>query len=227
MAENQMSLVDQNTDASEALTRIQEDLNTKRQLVQEVLPHEITQLRKSVEDLQEIENSSTSTDLLNKINGRCNDLNREINEMMEKRMLRKDAGDDKLSLFKQNVRRRVVSSLFSIRALLFPRCLVYARLPDAIEGTPHRPVDWRTNSMPFPSISIRNDDDDEPLFSSVPFSIVAQFPYAFHPPSSPSSSPSAGFSSLLRFTEFALNSNCELVLAAKPSHLFLLSPYSF
>lgn len=118
MAENQMSLVDQNTDASEALTRIQEDLNTKRQLVQEVLPHEISQLRKSVEDLQEIENSSTSTDLLNKINGRCSDLNREINEMMEKRMLRKDAGDDKLSLFKQNV-SLLCSISISIQALLF------------------------------------------------------------------------------------------------------------
>lgn len=61
-----------------------------------------------------------------------------------------------------------------------------------------------------------------------PFSIVAQFPYAFHPASSSSYSPlhlHQLHSSLLRFTEFALNSNCEPVLAAKPSHLYLSFSY--
>lgn len=87
---------------------MRDDLSTKRHLVQEILPREIHLLRKYVQDLEEVENSGTTTDLLNQINERISSVNREINKIMEKKMLLQNPMDDKLSIFQQNVSIRLL-----------------------------------------------------------------------------------------------------------------------
>jgi hypothetical protein len=103
MTDNHMTIVDRNASPEEVLLRMRDDVNTKRHLVQEILPRELSLMRKYVQDLEEIESSGASTDLLNKLNERINAVNKEINKIMEKRMLQENPMDDKLSIFQQNV----------------------------------------------------------------------------------------------------------------------------
>lgn len=89
---------------SDMLDKLSVEIEAKRQLAKEVLPKELESVQRYVQDLQEVEAQPTvGPDLLEKINGRIGTINREINTVVEKKMLREDSTDDKLALFKQNV----------------------------------------------------------------------------------------------------------------------------
>lgn len=90
--------------SSEILERMEEEINAKRHLVSEVLPKELSSVQNYVNDLEEIESAPIGPELLEKINSRIEKVNREINSMMEKKMLRDDPLDDKLNIFRENVR---------------------------------------------------------------------------------------------------------------------------
>lgn len=103
MADNQTAMIEADTSPEEVLTRMREDASARRHLVQQILPREIRLMRKHVQDLEEIQASAPTADLLKQINERINSLNRDINKIMEKKMLHQTSVDDKLSLFQQNV----------------------------------------------------------------------------------------------------------------------------
>ena len=95
------------TTPSEMLDKLNEEIDTKRHLVSEVLTKELQSIERYVQDLKEIESQpSVGPEYLDKINQRMQSINREINAIVEKKMLREDTMDDKLTLFKQNVRVR-------------------------------------------------------------------------------------------------------------------------
>lgn len=103
MTDNQSTIVEPDMSPDEVLSRMEEDVSARRHLVQEILPREISLMRKHVQDLEDIQASAPTADLLNKINQRINNVNQEINKIMEKKMLRQSSVDDKLSIFQQNV----------------------------------------------------------------------------------------------------------------------------
>jgi len=94
------------------LMAFQEDVNAKRHLVEEILPKDIESMRRHVASLEEIESTSLTSDFLEKIHERINSLNRNINKIMEDKMLKDNPMDDKMSLFQQNVRGIIRDSLF-------------------------------------------------------------------------------------------------------------------
>ncbi|RWS31564.1 intraflagellar transport protein 81-like protein [Leptotrombidium deliense] len=91
------------TTTKDLFERVEEELNTKKQLVKDVLPKELQSIQKYVHDLQEIDSqSSLGPEYLDKINDRIAAINKEINAIMEKRMLNNELMDDKLALYRQN-----------------------------------------------------------------------------------------------------------------------------
>lgn len=74
-------------------------------MVRDKLPKEISILKKTVNDLQKVvsEPAMGQSDLDN-INRQIKDTNADINQLIEKRMVSGDPLDDKLSLFRQQVR---------------------------------------------------------------------------------------------------------------------------
>lgn len=88
----------------EVLTAFQEDINAKRHLVQEILPKDLESMKRHVSSLETIESTSLTSDFLDKIHERINSVNRDINKIMEEKMLKDNPLDDKIALFQQNVR---------------------------------------------------------------------------------------------------------------------------
>ena len=87
---------------------MREDASAKKHLVQQLLPQEIERQRRHVRDLEEIASSNATASLLNRLKERLSSVNREINSLMEKKMLMQGPSDDKLSIFRQNVRKHAV-----------------------------------------------------------------------------------------------------------------------
>ena len=88
----------------ELIERLTEEVRIKQHLIDEVLPSELEQLRRYVQDIENIEaQPSISEDYLTKLNLQIHTLNREINTIVENRMLNNDPMEDKMTLFRQNV----------------------------------------------------------------------------------------------------------------------------
>ena len=106
MRDSQVMGIDLDTIQSpeEVLTAFQEDVNAKRHLVQEILPKDLQSMRRHVSSLETIESTSLTSDFLDKIHERINSVNRDINKIMEEKMLKDNPLDDKIALFQQNVR---------------------------------------------------------------------------------------------------------------------------
>jgi len=125
MRESQMMAVDLDSIQSpeDILMAFQEDVNAKRHLVEEILPKDIESMRRHVASLEEIESTSLTSDFLQKIHERIKSLNRDINKIMEDKMLKDNPMDDKMSLFQQNVRsnnkRFIILALLDTFSLLF------------------------------------------------------------------------------------------------------------
>ena len=106
MRDNQMMNIDLDlvNSPEEVLTAFQEDVNARKQLVEDILPKDLESMRRHVSSLEKIESSSLTGDFLHKIHERINNLNRDINKIMEDKMLKDNPLDDKIALFQQNVR---------------------------------------------------------------------------------------------------------------------------
>ncbi|XP_035693402.1 intraflagellar transport protein 81 homolog isoform X1 [Branchiostoma floridae] len=88
--------------AEALIEKLQEENNVNTYLGQEKLPKEIEAKRKVVADLQKVvlEPAMGQSDL-DELHTKIKDSNAEINQLIEKRMMRNDPIDDKLSIFKQ------------------------------------------------------------------------------------------------------------------------------
>jgi len=99
---------DSNFDTNESnqsiLEKMEADVAAKKHLVQEVLPNQLESLQRYVQDLEEIESQPRlGIDLVEKINKKIQKLNKEINLIMERRMLQNVQADDKLASFRDKV----------------------------------------------------------------------------------------------------------------------------
>ena len=83
---------------------MEDEINAKVSLANDVLPKELASVQNYVNDLEEIESAPIGPELLDKINSRIDKVNREINSVMEKKMLHHDPLDEKLNIFRENVR---------------------------------------------------------------------------------------------------------------------------
>lgn len=92
------------TSPRDLIERLAEDVRIKEHLINEVLPSELDQLKRYVEDIENLESQpSISDEYLTKINLQIQTLNREINTIVENRMLNNDPMEDRMTLFRQNV----------------------------------------------------------------------------------------------------------------------------
>lgn len=87
------------------LEKLEEEVEAKRRLVKEVLPIECASIERYLGDIEEL---SSQPEVLptfaDKIKAKIQTLNREINEMIEKKMLTNDdTEDEKLALVRQSV----------------------------------------------------------------------------------------------------------------------------
>ncbi|XP_002742265.1 intraflagellar transport protein 81 homolog [Saccoglossus kowalevskii] len=82
--------------------KLEEENKVNTYLCQEKLPREIEAKRKTVQDLQRVvsEPAMGQSDL-DELDRKIRSMNAEINQLIEKRMMRNDPIDDKLSLFRQ------------------------------------------------------------------------------------------------------------------------------
>lgn len=103
----------------ELIERMQEEIESKKSLVENLYPKDIHSLQRYINDLEEIENlSEVTTEILDKLNQRIESINHEINTMVEKRMLVKSDSSDgtssknvnKMISLQKNV--RFIHSLF-------------------------------------------------------------------------------------------------------------------
>lgn len=79
----------------ELIERMQEEIESKKSLVENLYPKDVHSLERYIIDLEEIENlSEISSEILDKLNQRIENTNREINTMVEKRMLVKSDSTD-------------------------------------------------------------------------------------------------------------------------------------
>ncbi len=86
------------------IDKMTEEVRIKKHLINEVLPSELEQLQRYVKDIEEIESQpGMSNDYLAKLNVKIQTINREINNIVESKMLNNDPMEDKMALFRQNV----------------------------------------------------------------------------------------------------------------------------
>lgn len=95
------------TSSDELIERLEDEVNNKRQLLEQVMPKELQQVKHLVNDLNEISRLSASASLsdhyLNNVKEKINTMNKEMNTIIEKKMLNSELLDDKLALFRENV----------------------------------------------------------------------------------------------------------------------------
>ena len=90
------------------IDKLSEEVKIKKHLIDEVLPSELDQLKRYVEDIENIESQpERSEEYLTKLNQQIQSLNREINTIVENRMLNNDPMADKMALFRQNVSKLI------------------------------------------------------------------------------------------------------------------------
>lgn len=108
----------------ELIERMEEEIESKKSLVENLYPKDIKSLQRYIIDLEEIENLSEVTpEILDKLNQRIESINHEINTQVEKRMLVKSDSIDGTS--SKNVNKMIslqknVSLYFSILENHFP-----------------------------------------------------------------------------------------------------------
>lgn len=79
----------------ELIERMEEEIESKKSLVENLYPKDINSLQRYILDLEEIERLSEVTpEILDKLNQRIENINHEINTMVEKRMLIKSDSMD-------------------------------------------------------------------------------------------------------------------------------------
>ncbi|XP_056628451.1 intraflagellar transport protein 81 homolog [Triplophysa dalaica] len=84
------------------MKRLEEDIKFNSYMVSEKLPREVENMRKVVKYLQKVASEPAMGQAeLRELEGKIKETNTEINQLIEKRMVRNDPMDDKLSLFRQ------------------------------------------------------------------------------------------------------------------------------
>ncbi|KAG1691666.1 Intraflagellar transport protein 81 [Nymphon striatum] len=84
------------------IQKLEEEIQVNSYMVKDLLPKEIISLQKQTEDLQKVasEQSITQSDL-NELNSLIKSVNSEITQLIEKKMMRNDPIDNKVSMYKQ------------------------------------------------------------------------------------------------------------------------------
>ena len=104
LRESSASIDSSANDPQILLDKLSEELKTKNALITSVLPKEISQLDQYIANLHEIDDSNgVSNETLNRFRQQANHLSKEINNILEKKMLRQEQSDDKIRIFQQNV----------------------------------------------------------------------------------------------------------------------------
>ena len=107
------------------IDKLSEEVKIKKHLIDEVLPSELEQLKRYVDDIENIESQpERSEEYLSKLNQQIQTLNREINSIVENRMLNNDPMADKMALFRQNVSKLIP---FSILIIFLPKAAVVSK----------------------------------------------------------------------------------------------------
>lgn len=112
LSESSASIDPSADDPQVLINKLSEEVKTKKALMTDVLPREISQLDQYIANLSELESSSgaLSSGTLEKLKGQASRLAKQVNSIMEKKMLRQEQSDDKMRIFKQNVSK--LSPLF-------------------------------------------------------------------------------------------------------------------
>ena len=93
----------ENDDVDNFFEKMIDEVNSKKHLVDKILPKEIDSLKKYGDSLEKLDlNNQTGSGYLENLNKKIRLLSAEINKEIEKRMLNEDSVDDKLVTFKQN-----------------------------------------------------------------------------------------------------------------------------
>ncbi|KAI1286919.1 Intraflagellar transport protein 81 -like protein [Halotydeus destructor] len=89
---------------SNVMDKLRDEIAAKKHLVKEILPKELASVETYLAYVQDMDGqaSPVGPEYLDKINQRMQLINKEINVIMEKKMIREDPMDDKLALFRQN-----------------------------------------------------------------------------------------------------------------------------
>jgi uncharacterized protein related to proFAR isomerase len=103
----------------DVLTAFQEDVNARKQLVEDILPKDLESMKRHVSSLESIDSSSLTSNFLQRIHERINSVNGDINKLMEEKSLKDNSMDDKIALFQQNVRLISPSQLSQFLLILF------------------------------------------------------------------------------------------------------------
>lgn len=90
--------------AENMLSRLEEDVAIKGRLAKDVLPAELEEIHSLVRDIEGIDQQPESVvkEYLSKVNSQIESLNREIADLMERKILNKDSDQDRLSHYRQN-----------------------------------------------------------------------------------------------------------------------------
>ncbi|UYV79421.1 IFT81 [Cordylochernes scorpioides] len=83
------------------VNKVEEELRVNTYMVKEKLPKELATLQTYVNDLQKVIMDPNGPSDLHRINLRIQEVNQEVNQLIEKRLMSSDPMDDKLSLFRQ------------------------------------------------------------------------------------------------------------------------------
>jgi len=88
------------------LSRLEEDVSIKQRLAKDVLPAELNEIQALLSDVEKINQQPDSVikEYLSKMSTQAELLNREINELMERKILNKDSDQDRLSHYRQNAK---------------------------------------------------------------------------------------------------------------------------
>lgn len=116
LRESSASIDSSANDPSILLDKLSDELKTKSALITSVLPKEISQLDQYIANLHELDDSnSVSSETLNRFKQQANRLSKEINSILEKKMLRQEQSDDKIRMFQQNVSCTLSLNCFDVR----------------------------------------------------------------------------------------------------------------
>lgn len=115
------ALIDSNSRIEDIFSYLEDEINAKKVLVEEILPKELTMMTKHVRTLEDIE-GNLSSDYLSQLNSQITGVTKEVNRLLEEKMMKGvegrrmsvtgDPSVDKVSLFQQNVSYLPLKDLF-------------------------------------------------------------------------------------------------------------------